>query len=117
MTDKKVFHSCESVDNVLFDLNGDRHVGLGWVVFEMDDGRNEQVSGAIGVNNNIFTLKLLRHLNAQKPLRIVGYFADSMNKDTQSYELDNVMPLSTLFNDEIGFILFRATVVQVHTKM
>ncbi|MGZ4933717.1 MAG: hypothetical protein ACXV49_04370 [Halobacteriota archaeon] len=115
MTDKKLFH-CQSVDDVIFDLNGDRQVGLGWVIFEIDDEQHRQVTGAIGFSNNIFTLKLLRHLNAQQPLRIVGYFSNSAEQGAESYALDNIAPSGTLFSDEIGFILFRATALQIDTK-
>lgn len=113
MNDKKMFHSCESVDDVIFDLNGDRHVGLGWVVFEIDGEKQREVTGAIGFSNNIFTLKLLRHLNSQQPLRIVGYFTDSTEQDAASYALDNITPSGMLFSDTIGFILFRATALQI----
>ncbi len=110
MSDKELFHSCESVDDVTFDLNGDQHTGLGWVVFEIEDGKQRQVTGAIGVSNNIFTLKLLRHLNDRLPLSIKGRFLDNADQGAQSYALDNVVPSGTLFSDEIGFILFRADV-------
>ncbi len=115
MNDKKMFHSCESVDDVIFDLNGDRHAGLGWVVFEMDDEKHRQVSGAIGFSNNIFALKLVRHFNAQQPLRIVGDFIDSKECGSHSYALDNITPSGMLFSDTIGFILFRATALQIDT--
>ncbi len=113
MNDKKMFHSCESVDDVIFDLNGGRHVGLGWVVFEIDGGKRRQATGAIGFSNNIFTLKLLRHLNSQQPLRIVGYFTDSTEQDTASYALDTVTPSGMLFSDTISFIMFRATALHL----
>ncbi len=112
MTYKKTFHSCESVDDVLFDLNGDVRVGLGWVVFEVDSEKHRQATGAIGFSNNIFTLKVLQHLNAQRPFRIIGYFTDSTEQSTEGYVLDNIAPLGTLFSDEIGFILFRAALTQ-----
>ncbi len=105
-----MFHSCESVDDVTFDLNGDQHAGLGWVVFEIEDGKQRQVTGAIGVSNNIFTLKLLRHLNDRLPLSLKGRFIDNADQGAQSYALDNIVPSGTLFSDEIGFILFRADV-------
>ncbi len=109
MTDKRVFHSCNCVSDVIFDLNGDKHASLGWVVFEVDDKEQKRVTGAIAFNNNVFTLKILRHLNAQHPLRIAGYFTNSTEGNAENYVLDNFTPTGTLFNDEIGFILFRAT--------
>ncbi len=110
MSDKELFHSCESVDDVTFDLNGDQHTGLGWVVFEIEDEKQRQVTGAIGISNNFFTLKLLRHLNSRLPLSIRGRFIDNANQGAQSYTLDNVVPSGTLLSDAIGFILFRANV-------
>jgi len=115
MNDKKMYHSCESVDDVIFYLNGDRHAGLGWVVFEIDDEKHRQVTGAIGLSNNIFALKLLRHFNTQQPLRIVGDFIDSKERGTDSYVLDNITTSGMLFNDTIGFVLFRATALQIDT--
>ncbi len=109
MIDKRMFHSCDCIDDVIFDLDGNRHVGLGWVVFEIDDEEYKRVTGAIAFNNNAFTLKLLRHLNARQPLRIVGYFTNGTEDSAESYELYNFMPSGTLCSDEIGFILFEAT--------
>ncbi len=103
-----MFHSCDYLNDVIFDLNGDHHVGLGWIVFEVDNEDYRKVNGAIVLNNNVFTLKLLRHFNAQQPVRILGYFTDSIDESAEGYVLDDIAPLGTLFGDEIGFILFSA---------
>ncbi len=116
MTRKKLFHSCESVGDVIFDLDGHVHAGLGWVVFELDDKKRAQVTGAIGLSNNVFTLQLLRHLNAQQPLRIEGRFSDSTDQGSESYALDHITPLGSLLSDEIGFILFRAAALHLDVQ-
>ncbi|MGZ7120531.1 MAG: hypothetical protein ACXVIF_01090 [Halobacteriota archaeon] len=115
MDGKKTFHSCESVDDVIFDLNGERLMGLGWVVFEIDDEKQRQANGVIGFSNNIFALKLLRHLNAQQPLRIIGYFSDSVKQGADSYALDDVTMSGSLLDDSIGFILFNAIALEIET--
>ncbi len=115
MTENKTSYSCESVDDVMFDLNGEKHVGLGWVVFEIDDEKGRQATGAIGFTHNIFTLKVLQHLNTQQPLHIAGYFADSKKQSVESYMLDDISLSGTLLSDEISFILFHATLLRVNT--
>ncbi len=115
MTGKRVFHSCNGVNDIIFDLNGDEHAGLGWVVFEVDDKDLTRVTGAIALNNNVFTLKFLRHLNAQQPLRIAGHFTNSTEGNADKYVLDNFTSTGTLFNDEIGFVLFQATASRVRS--
>ncbi len=116
MTEEKTAYSCESVDDVIFDLNGTKHIGLGWVVFELDDEKRRQATGAIGFTNNIFALKVLQHLNAQKPLHILGYFTDSTKRSSENYKLDDVSLSGTLLSDEISFVLFHATLLQVKVQ-
>ncbi len=116
MTEEKTSYSCESVDDVIFDLNGEKHIGLGWVVFEIDDEIRRQANGAIGFTNNVFTLKILQHLNTQRPLHIAGYFANSKKQSIESYVLNGVSLSGTLLSDEISFVLFRATLLQVNAQ-
>jgi len=96
------------VGDVILELNGKDCPDAGWVLFESTRGSRQDIAGVIGTIDNYVTLKLLRVMNAPRPLRIKGLFTHMNTGEVGGWMLDDVILTGLRISDTGTFIGFRA---------
>ena len=97
-----------SIGDVILELDGNDCPDAGWVLFETARGYCKDAAGVIGTVDNYITLKLLRVMNARRPLRINGLFKYVNTGEIDRWMLDGVVLTGLQFSDTSTFIGFRA---------
>lgn|GEM_PF-2533235 len=103
-----------SVGDVILEFDDKNCPDAGWVLFESTRGSHQDVAGVIGTVDNYVTLKLLRFMNALRPLRIKGLFTYVNTGEVDGWRLDGVALTGLQISDTGTFIGFRAVACKLN---